>query len=135
MNKPYVLFVDDEPTIVKIMTTRLKSHGYVVESASSGPEALEKVKTFRPSLILLDIAMPGMDGYEVCRQLKKDPATESIPVIMFTASQEEEFVRKGIKAGAVDVINKPFVADLLEVIHNVLEGKNPHEDEDSESAA
>lgn len=117
-----ILFVDDEPTIVKIMTTRLKSHSFEVETALGGKEALDKARIFKPDLILLDIAMPEMDGYETCRLFKKDPLTAAIPVIMFTASQEEEFVRKAMKAGAVDVINKPFVADLLEAIQAALDG-------------
>ena len=131
MNKgTKILFVDDEPSIVKIMVNRLKSHSFQVETALCGKEALEKVRTFKPDLILLDIAMPGMDGYETCRLLKKDPLSQAIPVIMFTASQDEEFVRKGMKAGAVDVINKPFVADLLEAIRSALEGNVNSESEE-----
>ena len=124
-----ILFVDDEPTIVKIMMNRLKSHSFTVETALNGKEALEKARVFRPDLILLDISMPGMDGYEVCKLLKNDPATAKVPIIMFTASQEEEFITKGIKAGAEDVINKPFVADLLESIRGAFGGKTETEDE------
>ncbi|HTL47333.1 MAG TPA: response regulator [Verrucomicrobiae bacterium] len=122
-----ILFVDDEPTIVKIMMNRLKSHSFVVETALNGKEALEKAKTFQPDLILLDVSMPGMDGYEVCQLLKKDHATAHVPVIMFTASQAEDFLTKGLRAGAEDVINKPFVADLLESIKGAFNGKKEDE--------
>ncbi|MBU3758499.1 MAG: response regulator [Candidatus Omnitrophica bacterium] len=124
MAQKKILFVDDEPMISKIMVSRLKAKKYDVESAASGLEALEKAKTAKPDLILLDILMPGLDGYEVCRRLKEDPLTCLIPVIMFTACQDEEFIRKALQNGAEDVINKPFVAELLEAIQNVFEHKN-----------
>ena len=112
--------------ISKIMQSRLKANHFDVEIASNGQEAIDKAKTCKPDLILLDILMPVMDGYEVCRRLKSDPVTCLIPVIMFTACQDEEFVRKAMKTGAEDVINKPFVAELLEAIHKVFE-KNSEE--------
>lgn len=111
-----ILFVDDEPTIVRIMKSRLKAAHYEVETAYNGREALEMAKGMRPDAILLDIFMPGMDGYEVCRKLKSDPLTADIPVIIFTASQQEKFIEKGLAAGALDVINKPFVAEVMETI-------------------
>ncbi len=126
MGNKKILFVDDEPMISKIMQSRLKANHFDVETASNGQEAIEKAKTCKPDLILLDILMPVMDGYEVCRRLKSDPLTCLIPVIMFTACQDEEFVRKAMKTGAEDVINKPFVAELLEAIHKVFE-KNSEE--------
>ena len=113
--------------ISKIMQTRLRANHFDVETASNGQEALDKAKSVQPDLILLDILMPVMDGYEVCRRLKNDPATCLIPVIMFTACQDEEFVRKAMKNGAEDVINKPFVAELLEAIHKVFEKKSDEE--------
>jgi len=116
------MFVDDEPSIVKIMKSRLQARGkYVVETVAISEEAVEKAKDFRPDLIVLDICMPGVDGYEVCRRLKDDPLTSHIPVLMFTASQEADFIEKGLKAGAEDVINKPFVKDLIETIARIFE--------------
>ncbi len=127
MKNKKILFVDDEPMISKIMQTRLRANHFDVETASNGQEALDKAKSVQPDLILLDILMPVMDGYEVCRRLKSDPLTCLIPVIMFTACQDEEFVRKAMKNGAEEVINKPFVAELLEAIHKVFEKKNGEE--------
>lgn len=118
-----ILFVDDEPAIIKIMKSRLQAGGkYEVETAASGEEALARAGEYKPDLILLDICMPGIDGYEVCRRLKENPLTADIPVLMFTASQEEHFIEKGLKAGAEDVINKPFVAELTETIARIFEG-------------
>lgn len=128
MGNRKILFVDDEPMISKIMHSRLKANHFDVETAASGPEAIEKAKSCKPDLILLDILMPGMDGYEVCRRLKSDPLTCLIPVIMFTACQDDDFVRKAMKNGAEDVINKPFVAELLEAIRNVFDKKKGDEE-------
>ena len=123
MDEKKILFVDDEPMVVKLMKTRLKSHNYNVETASSGEEALEKAGAFGPDLILLDIIMPGMDGYQTCSKLKENDNTKDIPVIMFTASQEKEFEQMAYKVGAINIINKPFVADLLESINEVYDKK------------
>lgn len=114
-----ILFVDDEPVIVKIMKSRLQANHFEVETAFNGKEALELARNSSPDLILLDIFMPGMDGYDVCRSLKKDPLTCHIPVILFTASQEDKFIERGLHAGAEEVINKPFVAELLETINRI----------------
>jgi len=111
-----ILFVDDEPMIVLLMKQRLTAHGYQVETAVSGAECLKKVLTVKPDLILLDIMMPEMDGYEICRKLKADPKTADYPVLMFTASQREGFIEEARKAGALDVVNKPLVADVMELM-------------------
>jgi putative two-component system response regulator len=103
-----ILVVDDTPFNLTLMSAVLKKH-YNVTEASSGPAALAMVRSGGlPDLILLDIMMPGMDGYEVCRQLKADPATANVPVIFLTANVSSDDEEKGFELGAVDYITKPI---------------------------
>ncbi|UCV27868.1 two-component system response regulator [Ferribacterium limneticum] len=103
-----ILVVDDTPFNLTQMSAVLKKH-YNVREAFSGPEALAMVRSGDlPDLILLDIMMPGMDGYEVCRQLKADPATANVPVIFLTANVSSDDGEKGFELGAVDYITKPI---------------------------
>jgi putative two-component system response regulator len=102
-----ILVVDDTPDNLALMTALLKDE-YRVQVANSGERALRLVQDGAPSLVLLDIMMPGMDGYEVCRRLKADPATESIPVIFLTAKSEVDDETRGLALGAVDYIVKPI---------------------------
>lgn len=102
-----VLVVDDEPLNVKLFKAKLATERYEVQVASSGAEALRLVAEQAPDLILLDIMMPGMDGYEVTRRLKADPATCHVPVILVTALTGTEEKNRGLKAGADEFLNKP----------------------------
>jgi putative two-component system response regulator len=108
-----ILLVDDEPDILEFIGYNLISEGYMVEKAHSGTEALKLAKDFKPDLILLDIMMPGMDGYEVCQFLKKNPATVNIPVIFLTAKVEVEDEKKGLELGAVDYLTKPVSPPIV----------------------
>lgn len=118
--QPKILIVDDTPKNIKLLEAVLMPRGYALASAGSGSEALERVASERPDLILLDIVMPGMDGYEVCRRLREDPATRLLPIVMITASGEQEKV-KAIEAGADDFIPKPFnQAELLARLKSLL---------------
>ena len=109
-----ILVVDDNPDIVEMITVRLEANNYQVITALSGQEALDKIKQEVPDLILLDIAMPEMDGFEVGRRLKMDPDTKKIPVIMVTARSEHKDVLRSItEAGALDYVAKPFRPDIL----------------------
>lgn len=103
-----VLAVDDDPQSLMMLRQILKNEPLQLDLASSGPEALEAVKKETPDLILLDIMMPGMDGLEVCRQLKANETTRYVPVIFLTALRNAEEMVKGFEAGAVDYITKPF---------------------------
>ena len=103
-----ILAVDDDPQNLFVLRKILKAHPYEVIEASSGQLALREVKAHHPDLILLDIMMPEMDGLEVCRRLKADVTTRSIPVIFITALRDTEEMVKGFEAGAVDYITKPF---------------------------
>ncbi len=107
-NHPFILIVDDNPTNLSVLSQALKTAGYKVRMAVDGEDALAQVELTRPELILLDIQMPNMDGFETCRRLQANPATEGIPVIFMTALADAENKVKGLSLGAVDYITKPF---------------------------
>jgi twitching motility two-component system response regulator PilH len=110
-----ILIVDDSPTEVFQMTKALENAGFRVEVAADGEEALRKAREMRPDLILMDIVMPGMDGFRATRALSNDPATRSIPVIMVSSKSQESDRVWGMRQGAVDFIVKPVTpAQLLE---------------------
>ncbi len=113
MVKKEILVVDDEEDILELVTFNFTREGYVVRCASSGEEALDSVKRQIPHLIILDLMLPGMDGLEVARRLKKDPSTEDIPIIMLTAKGEEVDVVTGLELGADDYVTKPFSPRVL----------------------
>lgn len=108
-----ILAVDDTLAALKLLTDILTREGYAVRPASSGEQALASVFTELPELILLDVKMPDMDGFEVCRRLKADPACREIPVLFLSASTEIEERVKGFELGATDFIAKPFQRDEL----------------------
>lgn len=110
---PNVLVVDDGQTNRILLAAQLRPLGYNVISAASGQEALSIVKKHKINLILLDVMMPGMDGYEVCRRLKKSSVTRLIPIIMITALDDSESKVKGIEAGADDFLTKPPMREEL----------------------
>ena len=122
-----ILVVDDLPQNVRLLEAVLVPRGYTVVAATSGREALERVASDPPDLILLDIVMPEMDGYEVCRTLRADPATSFLPIVMITASGEQEKV-VAIESGADDFIAKPFDhAELLARVGSLLRIKRYHD--------
>ncbi|MFC1821815.1 HD domain-containing phosphohydrolase [Thermodesulfobacteriota bacterium] len=106
-SKSRILVVDDEPRNIKLLDALLRAKNYEVIGAENGEEALSLVKNADLDLILLDVMMPGMDGYEVCRRIKGREETRLIPVVMLTALDESEAKVKGIEAGADDFLNKP----------------------------
>lgn len=109
----YILIVDDVPLNLQMLGGLLQSKGYEVAPASSGAIALEMAQTQTPDLILLDIQMPEMDGFKVCKLLKENPLTKDIPVIFLTAFVETEDIVRGFELGAVDYISKPFNSSEL----------------------
>lgn len=105
---PYILVVDDNPQNLQFLGEVLSSKNYRIGIAQNGVKALESVQFDQPDLILLDVMMPKMDGFETCKRLKQNPSTKQIPVVFLTAKVEHEDVVKGFELGAVDYITKPF---------------------------
>ena len=111
---PKILVVDDTPANVKLLADRLSVKGYEIATASNGEEALEQVRTWGPDLILLDVVMPGLNGYDVCRRVRENPAMAMLPIIMVTALDPDEERIKGLEAGADDFLTKPVNQAELE---------------------
>ena len=108
-----ILLVDDEKNLVEMVTFRLEASGYAVIPAYDGQEALNKAKSEKPDLIILDLMLPKMNGYEVCQLLKFDEKYQHIPIIMFTARTQESDKKTGFEVGANAYITKPFEAEVL----------------------
>lgn len=122
-----ILVVDDLPQNLKLMDAVLSPRGFVVHTAESGEEALEWLSTQVPDLVLLDILMPGIDGYETCRRIRATEATSFLPVVMVTASGAEQKLR-AIEAGADDFVTKPFEqAELLARVRSLVRVKQYHD--------
>ncbi len=120
-----ILVVDDEPFIVQMVVSRLTASGFETVSGSDGQEALQKARSENPDLIILDVMMPKLDGYQVCATLKQDVRFQKIPVILFTAKSGPEAEQIGIQdCGADAFISKPFDAKMLiEKISELLKEK------------
>ncbi|PIQ95677.1 MAG: DNA-binding response regulator [Nitrospinae bacterium CG11_big_fil_rev_8_21_14_0_20_56_8] len=103
-----ILVVEDEESLQELVEFNLKKEAYRVTSVGCGEDALRQAKVLNPDLVVLDLMLPGLDGLEVCRRLKKDPATEHIPVMMLTAKGEESDIVIGLELGAEDYVTKPF---------------------------
>lgn len=117
-----ILVVDDEPPIVRLMEFVLARQGHEMLVAVNGEEALEKIRAYRPDLVLLDIMMPRIDGYEVARILRADPDFAQLPIIMLSAKAQEEDVRKGLDVGVNEYITKPFSPEhLVHVVADYLQ--------------
>jgi DNA-binding response OmpR family regulator len=107
---PRILIVDDEPLYIQLLQVNLKAEGYDVISAGDGNEALEKVSSVRPDLVILDVMMPKLDGFATCERIRQ---FSQVPIIMLTARGEEQDRVKGLNVGADDYVVKPFSADEL----------------------
>lgn len=108
-----VLLADDEEDVKAILQMFLESKGYNVCTAFDGLDAIDQAKAEQPDIILLDVMMPLIDGFEVCKKLKADPATNKIPVVMLSAASHSESVHRGLEAGAVEYLVKPFEPEQL----------------------
>lgn len=116
-----ILVVDDEPNIVLSLEFLMKREGYRVRTASNGEEAMQAIKESKPDLILLDVMMPRMDGYEVCEAVRKDPGLTSVRIVMLTAKGREVEREKGLALGADDYVTKPFATrDLVEKVREFM---------------
>ena len=115
---PKILVVDDEPEIVKLVAKLMEARGHQVSIARDGQEALDTVARDRPDLIVLDLNLPKVDGFEVCRRLKGADSTKAIPIVMLTAAYVSvEDATRGMGSGADEYVVKPFLREVL--IHNV----------------
>ena len=124
---PVILVVDDLEANLKLMEAVLEPRGYVVAKVTSGEEALSWLGARIPDLVLLDIQMPGLDGYETCRRIRADERTAYLPVVMVTASGNEQKLR-AVEAGADDFVTKPFEqAELLARVHSLVRLKRYHD--------
>jgi len=108
-----ILIVDDESDILELLEFNLSREGYTVLQARSGEQALEIARSSHPDLIILDLMLPGIDGLQVCRQLKKESKTETIHIVMLTAKGEEADIVAGLELGADDYLTKPFSPQVL----------------------
>ncbi len=106
--KPIILVVDDEPDAVELIEFNLKNAGFTVKTASDGADALAKARSLLPDAVVLDLTLPEMDGFEVCKLLRRDPKTASISIIMLTAKASEIDRVLGLELGADDYLTKPF---------------------------
>ncbi|AUG58759.1 GGDEF domain-containing response regulator [Acetivibrio saccincola] len=121
MFKKKILIIEDTEFMKKLISDVLKEAGYEVVTASSGEEGLQKVREEKPDLVLLDVVMPGMDGFEVCRILREDESNNLMPIIMLTAQENEDHKLEGLELGADDYIIKPFNSrELVSRVRNTL---------------
>ncbi len=117
-----ILVVDDERHIVRLVEVNLQRAGYNVETAYDGVEALEKVKASKPDMLVLDVMMPRMDGFEVLQNLQADPDTADIPVIMLTAKAQDADIFKGWQSGVSSYLTKPFnPRELLTFVERIFQ--------------
>ena len=117
-----ILIVDDEPNIVVPLQFLMEQNGYSVIVAQSGEEALEAVSKYRPALVLLDIMLPGIDGFEVCEIVKLNPEWKDIKIILLTAKGRDVDIAKGMVLGADEYITKPFSnKKIVEIVKSLLE--------------
>lgn len=118
-----ILVCDDERHIVRLIQVNLERHGYQVVTAYDGKEGLEKARAEKPDLMVLDVMMPYMDGFEVLKTLKRDPATENLPVIMLTAKAQDKDVFEGYHYGADMYLTKPFnPMELIAFVKRIAQG-------------
>jgi DNA-binding response OmpR family regulator len=117
-----ILVIDDEPEITDIIETFLEAAGYEVKSENSSMVGIERAKAFLPDLVLLDIMMPFMDGYDICTELKRDEATKDIPVVFLTGKDARTDEGRSYRVGGVLYIKKPFSCErLLDIVRMVLQ--------------
>lgn len=113
MDKKRILVVDDEIDLVGMLVMRLEANDYEVFTAYDGQEGLDKARSLKPDLIILDLMLPKLDGYKVCRMLKFDEKYKQIPIILFTARAQESDIKLGKEVGADVYLIKPFEPDIL----------------------
>lgn len=116
-----ILLIDDDQNIMKILEKRFEAGHFEVEMALNGKQGVEKAQEWKPDLIVLDLIMPDINGAEVCKQLKKDRQTARIPIVILTAAGIGDAEKIGEEAGALAVVNKPFLSDLVRIVEEIFE--------------
>ena len=118
-----ILIIDDSPTEIHVLKTMLEKNGFNVSSAGSGEEGIEKSRTEKPDLILMDVVMPGMNGFQAARSITNDPETNDIPIIIVSTKDQETDRMWGLRQGAKDYLTKPAKEkELISKINTLLEG-------------
>jgi DNA-binding response OmpR family regulator len=118
---PRILILDDDPIILRLLQINFRLEGYEVDTASRGEEALERVRSHRPDVVVLDVMMPGVDGWEVCRRLKEMPGVNHVPVIFLSARAQDEDRQRGYALGVDEYVTKPFdPSHLVEIVRRSL---------------
>ena len=127
INTAKILVVDDEPEITEIVETFLTENGFKVRTENEPSKAIEKARGFKPDVILLDIMMPGVDGYDICQALKNDPEFSNVPIIFLTGKDRADDMGRSFKSGGDMFIKKPFSCErLLEIVSIVLMSTGKH---------
>ena len=121
MKKNRILLVEDEESLLKLESILLSSKGYSVTGVMDGRSALEEINARKPDLVVLDIMLPELDGFEVCKRIKENPETADIPVVMLTAKKNSQDYARGMQVGADAYVTKPFKsAQVIELIEGLL---------------
>ena len=135
-DKPVILVVDDKPQNIELIEAYLSPEGYEIVKASNGREAMGKLSSEQIDMVLLDVIMPGMNGYEVCRRIKANPKTAALPVLLLTSLHQRENMVDGMNAGADDFITKPIEKDdLILLVRNAVRGKRLYDEKQAASAS
>jgi DNA-binding response OmpR family regulator len=130
-----VLVVDDDPVIVRLLEVNLRLDGYEVETASRGEEALERAAANPPDLVILDVMMPGLDGWETSRRLREQPAFAQTPVVFLSARAQDDDRSRGLALGFVSYVTKPFdPVRLMELVRRLLRGGEDPDSDDGPPA-
>lgn len=111
--RPHVLVVDDDPVIVRLLELNFRLGGFVVSSATRGDQAVERAIELTPDAVVLDVTMPGIDGYEVCRRLRAEHDLADVPVVLLTAHTQDDDLTRGYALGIVAYVTKPFDPEAL----------------------
>ena len=116
------MIVDDEPILLRLLQVNLRLQGFDVVACSTGEEALRRIRERVPDAVVLDVVLPGIDGFEVCRRLRDEPATAAVPVVMVTAQAQDEDRERGYALGVHEYVTKPFdLAELVSIVRRALD--------------
>jgi two-component system, OmpR family, alkaline phosphatase synthesis response regulator PhoP len=120
-----VLIIEDDPATTRLVDYSLRHHGYQVITAANGLEGIRKAKSEAPDLVILDVMLPGMDGFEICHRLRTEPATSKIKILMFSAKTQDADRETGMKMGADDYLTKPAApAEIVARVEKLLATRN-----------